>query len=184
LPSSPDSLWPAVASGDDFVGTDVIALLSRADFERGRGSISDLLRWRDFDDFISERDGEFLALSSAGVAVSQQRAPLVAFNRWARLTGRERTLAALDDFATRRRICQIHPDWAVRGALISGDAVGFAERQSKAGTLLIPIAQNAYTKWDRSVSILKLFRNPNSIDQYAALIAEICLARRSKRRRN
>lgn len=184
MPSPPDSLWPAAACDNELFDVEVIALLSRTDFERARGTIADLFRWSDFEDFLCERDGEFLALSSAGAAVSQQRVPLAAFNRWARLTGRERTLAALDDFAARWRVRRTHPDWPVRGALVSSDALTSSERYSKEGTLFIPIAQDIYSKWDRSVAILKLFRNPNSIDRYAALIAEICLVRRSSRRRH
>jgi hypothetical protein len=189
LPSPPDSLWPAVTCENDFIDFDVIALLGRADFERARKTIGDLLRWRDYEDFLCERDGEFLALSSAGAAVSQQRIPLAAFNRWARLTGCKRTLAALDDFAAYWRVRRTHLDWPVRGALVTGDVVetgdtvGASEGHSQRGALLIPIAQDVFAKWDHSVAILKLFRNPNSIDQYAALIAETCLVHRSCHRR-
>jgi hypothetical protein len=189
LPSPPDSLWPAVTRENDFIDFDVIALLGRTDFERARKTIADLFRWRDYEDFICERDGEFLALSTAGAAVSQQCVSLAAFNRWARLTGCKRTLAALDDFAACWRMRRIHSNWPVRGALVTGDAVetgntaGASEGHSKRRALLIPIAQNVFAKWDHSVAILKLFRNPNSIDQYAALIAETCLVHRSCHRR-
>jgi hypothetical protein len=189
LRSPPDSLWSAVTCENDFIDFDVIALLGRTDFERARKTIGDLIFWRDYEDFLCERDGEFLALSSAGAAVSQQRVPLAAFNRWGRLTGCKRTLAALDDFAASWRVRRTHSDWPVRGALVTGDAVetgdtvDASEGHSKRGALLIPIAQDVFAKWDHSVAILKLFRNPNLIDQYAALIAETCLVHRSYHRR-
>jgi len=181
LPPPSDSLWPAVTIDSDIGDVGVIALLSRTDFRRARGIMVDLLRWKDFEDFVCERDGQFLALSSAGVPSLQQRVPLTAFNRWARLTGRDCTLSALDDFAAMWRARRTHPNCFVRGALVPGDAPGF-HPASKSGALVIPIAQDIYTRWDRCVASLKLFRNPNSVDRYAALIAEICLARRSSRR--
>jgi hypothetical protein len=181
LPPFSDPLWPAVASDNDVVDGGVIALLSRADFKRAYGIIADLVRWSSFEDFLCERDGQFIALSSAGAPIFQQLVPLTAFTRWARLTGCGRTVAALDEFAAMWRVHRNHPDWLVSAALVTRDAIGVLERGSKFGTLLIPVANDIFTEWDRSIAALKLFRNPNSIDRYAALIAEICLSRHSIR---
>jgi hypothetical protein len=174
-----DSLWPAPEGVVNIHNVRVIALLSRADFAYARDFIGDLRRWADFDDYCLERDGEFLALSSAGIAACQQRVLLCAFCRWIRLTGAGRTLADLDSFAALWRVRRAHPEWPVRGALVVRDAAPTCKRLSSDQTLTIPIVKEIHVNWDKSVSSLKLFENANSINRHAALIAEACLSRRS-----
>jgi hypothetical protein len=86
----------------------VLAVLDDRDFARARIFIDGFDRWDSFDDFVCERDGLHIGLSTAGQEVRLALVSVRDFEQWTLHSGMTPSLQALDEFAA----CTLesHPD--------------------------------------------------------------------------
>lgn len=160
----------------------MLASLARRDFAHAQARAPGFALWRDFDEFLQERDALFLGYGVSGVTARVQRVPFDAFERWARLTGAPVDLNGLDEFAAHWRWRCGHPLAPVTGRF---GAPGDPERNAvaAAGLQLICIRPEIYVRWRDEYVRSGLFAPPD-IDVYAAHVVDcsIVSARRPARR--
>src|SRR5271154_1040028 len=79
----------------------VLAVLDHRDFAPAQAFIEGFDRWDTFDDFICERDGLHVGLSSGGQQVHLAAVSIRAFEQWTAHSGITPSVQALDEFAAR-----------------------------------------------------------------------------------
>jgi hypothetical protein len=157
----------------------VLGWLSRNDFERARRRWPRFAAWRDYDEFLAERDALHLGYRDSGVTAAVQRVTLDAFERWTRLTGASADLDGLDSFAAHWRWRSRHPASAVVGKFGPPDD---PERSpATAGAEIVRVLPELFVRWRDDLAKPKLFAAPE-LDAYAAHVVECCLPCRRARR--
>lgn len=150
-----------------------LALLSRRDFREASQVSRSFSRWETYQDFLDERDALSLGYASAGVATEWQAVSWDAFVRWSRLTGAPLDIDGLDEFAAHVRWRQTDGDAPARGRIVGEGARTLQSLAS--GARPIPIRLAVFEAWQAAFARLALLPVP-TLDDYAAQIAECCLA--------
>ena len=156
----------------------VLADLDERDFARARTFIEGFDRWVSFDDFVCERDGLHIGLSSGGQKVHLAAVSVRAFEQWTAHSGIMPSVQALDEFAARVRAFRLDPDLPVESLPTANWSRGGREHGPRDGCFTIPIAPLLYSSWVKSLGRLGIFLPSPSIDAYARILieswAEVC----------
>jgi hypothetical protein len=151
----------------------VLGWLDRADFCRARRECRGFARWRNYREFVIERDSVFLGFGMAGVVAQRQRVPFDSFLSWSRLTGAATDLDGLDVFAAHWRWRAGHSLNAVVGHLGDpGDPDD--DVASTAGAQIVRILPDVFRRQQLEFEKLSLLPAP-ALNVYATLVVECCL---------
>jgi hypothetical protein len=162
-----------LGGGTSFVRHEVvIAILDERDFSRAQGSIEGFDRWSSFGEFVSERDGLHIGLSSAGLEVHLATISMHDFEQWTLHSGITPSLQALDEFAAYVRLFRLNPGLPVESCP-TDDWKGEARKiDSRGMTFRIPIAPVLYYDWLTSLDCLEIPFPNASLDVYAQILIE------------
>jgi hypothetical protein len=157
--------------------TEVLAALRPRDFHRARVRSALLTPWRDYKDFIEERNSQFFGYGTAGVTACFQLVPFAAFERWVRLTGARADLSGLDHFAAHWRWRKSHAGAPTRGRSLARPLLE-PSRVQEAGVQVVNIVSDGFARWLDAVAGAPSQDSSPSIDAFAGLVVETCIALR------
>jgi len=146
------------------------AVLEPRDFDRARAVVDGFDRWDTFDDFVCERDGFFIGLSSAGEPAHLVAVSLGAFEQWATHSGVALSVESLDDFASRILAFRQNPDLMIEALPGVGGNRPVPRRRN--WVVGVPIAFVLYQQWLETIARLESLSSPPSVDVYARLLME------------
>ena len=150
----------------------VLAVLEHRDFDRARTFIEGFDRWDSLDDFICERDGLHIGLSSGGLQVHLAAVSIRAFEQWTAHSGITPSVQALDEFAARVRAFRLNPELPVESSPTADWSGGGREHVPRGGRFTIPIAPLLYSSWRDSLGRLGIFFPSPSVDAYARILID------------
>jgi hypothetical protein len=150
----------------------VLAVLEGRDFARAQSFVAGFDRWRSFQDFVCERDGILIGLSTAGQQVHSAPVSIYAFEQWTLHSAMPASLQSLDDFAARIRAFRLNPNLPVKSLTTVEWRREVRETGANGGRFTIPIAPPLYRDWLRSLARLKGLVPTPSVDVYAQILVE------------
>jgi hypothetical protein len=150
----------------------VLAVLDERDFSRAHGCIEGFDRWSSFDEFVCERDGLHIGLSTAGLEVNLVDISMHDFRQWTVHSGITPSLQALDEFAAHVSLFRLNPGLPVESCPTDDWNDEGREIDSRGRSFRIPIAPVLYSDWLKSLESLELCFPNASIDLYAQFLME------------
>jgi len=139
----------------------VFATIDEREFAHARKIVAGFRRWESFDDFVSERDGQFIGSACAGQIVHQVDVSIQAFEAWALHAGVSTSIKALDAFAAQIRAFRLNHDGRDARAPSRGG-------ETRARTA----APELYQEWLETLAGLDMLSENPSIEVYARLLME------------
>jgi hypothetical protein len=171
--SSNSDIGSCLGSGTSFVRHEVVlAVLDECDFTRAQGSIEGFDRWSSFDEFVCERDGLHIGLSSAGLEVHLVTISMHDFEQWTLHSRITPSLQALDEFAAYIRLFRRSPGQTVKSCPTEEWKDEAQEFDRRGRSFRIPIAPVLYSDWRTSLDSLEISFPKTSIDDYAQILIE------------
>jgi hypothetical protein len=162
-----------LGTGTSFVRQEiVIAVLDELDFTRARSSIEGFERWSSFDEFVCERDGLHIGLSSAGLEVHLANISVHDFKQWTLHSGITPSLQALDEFAAYVHRFRLDPGRSVESCPTDDWKGEAREIDPRGQRFRIPVAAVLYSDWLTSLDSLEIAFPNASIDVYARFLVE------------
>jgi hypothetical protein len=160
-------------SGTSFVRHEVVmAVLEERDFTRAQGSIEGLGRWSSFDEFMCERDGLHIGLSSAGLKVHLVAISMHDFEQWTLHSRVTPSLRSLDEFAKYIHLFRLTPELRVESCPTDHWKSKARDFDLGGGSFRVPIAPTLYSEWLTSLDSLEISFPKASIDVYAQILVE------------
>jgi hypothetical protein len=153
----------------------VLSWLDRQGFCRAFQRCPEFARWRDYHEFLLERDALFIGFGAAGVSAKLQPVRFDAFERWSLLTGAPLDIDGLDAFATHWRWRARHPRAAVIGRL-GGPGDPSEDVASADSAQIVLIRPEVFQRFQQGFAKSGLLPAP-SLDVYATLAVECCMPR-------
>jgi len=148
----------------------VFATIEEREFVHARNIVEGFDRWDSFDDFVSERDGQFIGLACAGQIVSQVEVSIRAFETWSSHSRVALSVATLDAFAAQIGAFRARPE-RLEAAAVPGEESG-KPNNSRSDALGFAAAPDLYGRWLKTLASLDIFSEIPSIDVYARLQME------------
>jgi hypothetical protein len=149
-----------------------LAVFEASDFDRARAVVDGFDHWASFDDFVCERDGSYIGLSTAGEEAHLVPVSFGAFEQWATHSGVALSVQSLDDFAAVILAFRENPGLAVEGWPGVDGNRRVPERNRRNDRLYVPIASVLYRNWLETLAHLNMASPPPSVDDYARLLVE------------
>src|SRR5580658_1028788 len=129
----------------------VLAVLDGRDFARAQSFVGGFDRWSSFEDFVCERDGLHIGLSTGGQQVHLAPVSIYAFEQWTLHSGMPASLRSLDDFAARIRAFRLNPELPIKSLPTFEWKDEVQEMGPEGGLFTIPIAPPLYRDWLQSL---------------------------------